>query len=158
MEASSASSYDLATGSASIHRSTVPLLKGQLLCVQRQFDDALVILSTIDESRLPSRQRLIIAVERARCLGKLQMFDRVDEFAREAAQATRSDLEDDDIAYVMARLNEVERDTGRTYIDDSSARAAQALERHQALQTSLGERLGLLESRLGPASAAPLGG
>ncbi|WP_284615739.1 hypothetical protein [Aquabacterium humicola] len=148
MEASSAASYDLATGSASYHRATIPLIRAQLLGVQGKFDDALVILTTIDAQRLPPRQRLIIAIERARCLAKLDLREHVDQFVQEATGPEQARLEDDDAAYVYARLAEIEALTDRRYVDDSLSRANAAMRRHREVQTALEGQLIELESRL----------
>lgn len=148
MEAASASNYARAVGLSIWTRDTAPLLQAQMLAVQGQYDDALRLLSTVEEARLPPRERPMLAIERAWCLAGLEAFEHVDEFARQAARADEIMLDADDIAYVFARLAAVEARTGRRYAELCSERAAVALARHRELQRGLEAKLDALDLRL----------
>lgn len=148
MEAASAYSYARAVGLSVWSRDNAPLLQAQAIAVQGRYDDALRLLSVVDSSRLPSRDRAILAVERAWCLVQLDHFDHAAEFATEAAQVEELTQDPDDLAYVYARLASIEERTGRQYLERCSERASEALERHRDGQRALLTKLEALASRL----------
>ncbi|NRF66674.1 tetratricopeptide repeat protein [Aquincola sp. S2] len=147
MEAASAFNYDAAIGTESL-RLMVPMLQGELLAVEGKFHEALMMLASIDKKELAPRFRPLVAVDQAWCLVHLELFDHVSEFALQAAAASHAELEADDLAYLLARLAQVQERMGERYLKDCSMLASHALARHREIQRMLELNLDQLEDRV----------
>jgi hypothetical protein len=146
METESAESYDFGIGTLSL-RSFVPLLRAQLLAVQRRFGEALLIIDAASQEPdyLPRRQAQFRA-ERAWCqanLGDLlQAQDDIEQVRRWLTIASDAD----DLAATHARVASTLKELGHS---ESATRheecAREALERHRTDQAGL---LALLETQI----------
>lgn len=137
MEANSSLSYDYAVGSTSF-TSVGPMLYGQLLAIERRFEDASKLLDTIIESNLRKTEIPILLCDRAWCYA---MIGKISEAAEilPRAEVALGDLKDsDDLAYAQSRLSQVSELCGDNEAAHRfSVKAHEALAAHRTFQESL---------------------
>lgn len=137
MEAASAANYDSAVGTKSF-RNLIPRLSAQLLIVDRKFDQAMQVLSRIDPEELPARLRAVHCADTAVCA--LDLGDEVAAgmLGRDAIAHLDTAVDDDDSAYVGARLSALFMALGDDELSrECSARAEAALKSHRSTQAGL---------------------
>jgi hypothetical protein len=137
MEAASAANYDSAVGTKSF-RNLIPRLSAQLLIVEREFARALKVLSGIDPAALPARLHAVHYADQAVCTLSLGDEDSAGVLAREAIAHLDSAVDDDDSAYVGARLSALFAALGDDGLSlECTQRADAALQSHRRTQVEL---------------------
>lgn len=154
MEAASAANYDSAIGTKSF-RNLIPRLSAQLLIVEREFAKAMKVLSGIDPAALPARLRAVHHADSAVCALSLGDEGSAATLARAAIAHLDSTVDDDDSAYVGARLAALFAALG----DDGLAlecaqRADAALQSHRRTQAELRAMLARTCDDIGQAQPA----
>jgi tetratricopeptide (TPR) repeat protein len=137
LEAASATNYDCAVGTKSF-RNLIPRLSAQLLIADREFAQAMKVLSHIDPAELPARLRAVHYADKGVCALNLGDKDAAEALGRQAIARLDSAVEDDDSAYVGARLSALFIALGDEELSlECSARADAALKSHRSTQTEL---------------------
>lgn len=137
MEGASAANCESAIGTKSF-RNLIPRLSAQLLIVEREFAQATKILSHIETGELPARLHAVHYADKAVCA-----FNLGDELAagmlgRNAIAHLDTAVDDDDAAYVGARLATLFIALGDEGLSlECSARADTALRSHRNTQAEL---------------------
>lgn len=137
LEAQSAYAYDSAVGSTGLQL-LLPLLRGQIFTVERRYQDAIALLSSIDLKSLHSRLIPLVHADIAWCLAGESRLDEAWSAVDSAKSLASSMQENDDYAYVCARLSLTAKICG--YIEESNSwkeRSLQAITEHRKTQTSL---------------------
>jgi hypothetical protein len=137
MEAASAANYDSAIGTKSF-RYLIPRLSAQLLIVEREFAKAMKVLSSIDPAALPARLHAVHYADQAVCTLSLGDEGAAAALARDAIAHLDSAVDEDDSAYVGARLSALFAalgDDGRSL--ECARRADIALQSHRRTQAEL---------------------
>ncbi|WP_395698783.1 hypothetical protein [Aquabacterium sp.] len=147
LEASSALTYDLTVRSDS-YELLVPTIRGQLLTVEKRFYEAIVVFASIDETLLPSRLRPLVSIDRAWCSLSLGLEQEGRELALAAVQSIGSDLDADDLAFVLARVSAMEAILKMSLIPFSRDRSLELLAAHRHVQRELEMQLDQFTSKL----------
>ncbi|MBL8352441.1 MAG: hypothetical protein JNL87_19260 [Burkholderiaceae bacterium] len=137
MEASSSINYDFAIGTSELSFLT-PILRSLILTIEKKFDEALVILESLEMENLPKRTLPPIFADMAWCNINLGERDLAWSFAGRAENEIGALTDTDDIAYVESRIAQVANalnlhDEASEHMD----RALQALSKHKAFQNEL---------------------
>lgn len=140
MEVYSAYNYDVGIGTASF-QSLIPLLQSQMLAMEGRFYEALVILVDTQKNTVPERLYSMNEVDKAWCSIGLGLTKEALGFAGSAASMISDEVEPDDLAYVLARVSQIEKATGETIVQSCSERAAAALCKHRDAQAVLERKL-----------------
>jgi len=137
METESSVNFDFAIGTAGLDFLS-ELLRSQMLTVQERFSEALEMSALIDLDRLPDHLKAPVFVDRAWNLSQLGRHSEAWLEAEIALDLLPKVQEDDDRAYVCARLAEVAKSCGKP---DSAvemmARAGESLRLHRTFQSDL---------------------
>jgi len=137
LEAASAANYDSAVGTKSF-RNLIPRLSAQLLIVDREFAQAMKVLSHIDPAELLARLHAVHYADKAVCALNLGDKDAAAVLGREAMAHLDSAVDDDDSAYVGARLSALFIALGDDGLSlECSTRADAALKSHRSTQAEL---------------------
>lgn len=147
MELYSAHNYNQGVGATSLSHS-IPLLQAQMLSIEGRHYEALVILTETDTARLPARSHCIIEINKAWCSLSLGMAAHAKTFGQLAVDKFTEDIEPDDLAYVLARLVQIEKAIGEVILEGCGERAAAAVSRHRDAQASLERKLDKLVAGL----------
>lgn len=136
--------YDLAVGARSLQQLT-PLMHAQIQVVERQYPAALEILNGIDRTGLQPKEIPQLLCEQAWCNACLGNEEQAAEQADQCASCMNSMFDDDDYAYVGARLAQVWESLGEhERSSELRGKASLRLEAHRALQAKLVASLGSL--------------
>lgn len=147
--------YDMAVGVKSRTEWT-PLMHAQVENVERHFEKALAILNPIDEARLLPKEIPQLHVERAWSNAQMGNIALALEQASRAEACMSSMYDDDDFAYVGARLSQIHTIAGDP--DRANALKTEALkklEAHQLLQVRLVAMLDRLMNEVAVAKQQP---
>jgi hypothetical protein len=141
MEASSSVNYDYAIGMNGLGFLT-PILRGLVLTIGRKYSDAIEIMATIDDSKLPKRTIAPILADRAWCNLNLGNDEAAWLLAKQAIASLETSSDADDAAYVESRVSQIAEKI--SLADDASnhrARALSFLTKHRDFQKNLLEKL-----------------
>lgn len=154
MEAASATNYDFAVGTKSF-RNLIPRLSAQLLIVEREFAKAMRVLSGIDPLALPSRLHAVHYADQAVCTLSLGDEDAAGVLGRDALAHLDTAVDDDDTAYVGARLSALFAALGDDGLSlECAQRADAALQSHRRTQAELRAMLARTCDDIGQAQSA----
>lgn len=137
LEAQSAYAYDCAVGSTGLQL-LLPLLRGQILTVERRYQEAIALLRSIDINSLHTRLIPLVHADIAWCLAGEGRLDEAWSAVGRAKSLTSDMQEKDDYAYVCARLSLTAKVCG--YIEEFRwwrDTSLQAICEHRKIQTSL---------------------
>ncbi|MBP6903400.1 MAG: hypothetical protein KBC73_25155 [Burkholderiaceae bacterium] len=141
--------YDLAVGAKSLQQLT-PLMHAQIQVVEHQYPSALAILNSIDRAGLQPKEIPQLLCEQAWCNACLGSNDLATEQANQSEACMDSMFDDDDYAYVGARLSQVWASLGRPdRSSDLRCKASLRLDAHRTLQAKLAASLDSLLSEVG---------
>lgn len=147
MEAASTSHYDLGIGTLSL-KTWVPLVKAQLLTIQRRFDEALVIFNDVLENKHEedlARRDACHFADRAWCLAATGQLDEALKQASVAEARVLPICDDDDLACAHARLSSVYKLAGaKVRAQEHEVEAKRVLLIHMQKQAWLLQELGQL--------------
>jgi tetratricopeptide (TPR) repeat protein len=147
LEARSAANYDYATGVRTFE-SLSTLLAAQLSLVDDQLQEAFDRLSAIQTTSIPARLAAVLHCDLALCAARMGQTERARELCESAVSEVSSEMDDDDSAYVWARLSDLHRRFGDIALSAQMAeRANQAMSRLRNVRESLKLKL---DSCLGP--------
>jgi tetratricopeptide (TPR) repeat protein len=140
IEAESVEAYDFGIGTLSL-QSFVPLIRAQLLSVQRRFSDVLLILDSLLDGKgedLLARREAQFLAERAWCHANLGIKDRALIDLERAQQCLAASSDADDTAAAYSRVASVSELLGNASGSaDARVRAIEALQRHRGDQEAL---------------------
>ena len=144
LEAESSHAFDAAIGGEGLHL-LLPLLRGQILTVERKFDDALRMFRSIDTKHIHGRLIPVMHADISFCLAGLDLLEDAWTSAETAVSAAKSVTEHDDLAYLYARLAHTAQKCGREvqYLMWKEQSASSAMS-HRGIQTNLLSRLKLI--------------
>lgn len=126
--------YDMAVGARSMQQLT-PLMHAQIEVVEKRYAAALLILEGIDSTGLQPKEIPQLYAELAWCKGNLGNVEQSAEDVDRASASISGMFDDDDHAYVQARLAQTCRLIGQfDRSDDFSAKARQHLGLHRSTQ------------------------
>lgn len=147
MEAGSAEAYDHGVGTESL-RSLLPLLRGQLLTVEKRFCEAEQVFKAIDQRTLEAKSAPILLADLAWCYSNLGRHADAESSASKAESLIGQTMEPDEAAYVNARLGQVSMCNGRSHRSIELFEASSlAVAKHRDLQIKIGELLRPLAGR-----------
>lgn len=119
-----------------------PLLRGQLLAAEGQYDRALQTLGSVRIEGLHDRLKPLLLAESAWCQLKLGQNDESWEIITNAVSTIGPDVDGDDLAYIYARASQIARTLGRTVESEQwSATSLALIAFHKEIQRDLRERL-----------------
>ncbi|GCL63965.1 tetratricopeptide repeat protein [Pseudaquabacterium pictum] len=146
LEASSSHVYDFAIG----HRGLdflARMLNGLIATIDRRFEDGIKAFEPIEIGKVPERLRPLILVDQAWCQINIGKPDLGLELAKEAKHGLSSVKDDDDLAYVHARIKQIAIACNESELATSAAEAAlNALNRHQHFQRDLLAKLQAIDT------------
>lgn len=143
MEARSVLNYDAAIGTKSLS-SLVPIVRSQLLTVDRQFEAALSVLQEVNQGAVSHRLQTLVLIEIAWCHANLGQTELAADELRSFGQRDLSDQESDDLAYVHGRVAQAASLLGLPDLEQQHAvMAVSALQAHRQVQASLRSALDL---------------
>lgn len=119
-----------------------PLLQGQLLSADGQFDKALGLLQTVDTEDLHQRLRPLVLAEKAWCQTNLGNRSEAWSNILLALNLTGEDIDLDDRAFIYARASQVANLHAKSHeAEQWRNRASELINAHRTLQTSLISKL-----------------
>ena len=141
MEANSALNFDAAIGTASFTM-LVPLLRGQLLTVERKYAEAEKVLLAIDRAALEAKSVPLLLVDLGWCYAAQGKLEAAKMLADEVPALLTSETHIDEIAFINARLAQVAM--SRSEFDTAAncrTAAVAAIAVHNDVQQKLASRL-----------------
>ncbi len=146
LEAQSAYAYDSAVGTTGLQL-LLPLLRGQILSVERKYGDAIKLLQSINLASIHGRLIPLIHADLAWCLAAEEKLDEAWHMAGKAKSSIAAIEETDDYAYTCARISITANACGYHAEFTSWKRASlEAYHKHRECQASLLSSL----RRIGP--------
>lgn len=143
MEARSVLNYDAAIGTKSLS-SLVPIVRSQLLAVDREFAAALDILQQVKQDSISHRLQTLVLTETAWCQANLNQPAASIAGLNAVSQRDLDDQDSDDLAYVHSRIAQAASLLGLRELEDThSPLAVNALRAHQRVQSALRASLDL---------------
>jgi len=137
MEATSAAAYDHSVGTNSLAQ-FIPHVTGQLLVIERRYQEALACLSRIDLSGLGRRSHAVHYVDVATCALNLGEGALLGEAIPKVVSALEDSIDKDDIVYVSCRLAAIYEALGQTAAAyEANVRAKAEIEEFRTIQSVL---------------------
>lgn len=135
LEASSSLTYDYAIGHRGLEFLT-KMLSGLISTINKKYSEALRSFESIDIEQVPNRLRPLILVDQAWCLVQSSDKLRALSVVNELTNAIPMVADDDDLAYIHARLHHIL--SACDHAEDAARHAnlaELAIARHKAFQT-----------------------
>lgn len=141
METSSSANYDFAIGTSGLSFLT-PILRSLVLTIHGKFDEALLILNSLEMANLPKRTLSPVYADMAWCKVNIGEPDLAWSSAKQAIDEMSALTDADDIAYVESRIAQVARFLNLHDAANAHSEKAQlALAKHRVFQEDLLKKL-----------------